>query len=302
MQHPGNPSLLSNGVLSAVLRVEADQVRYGVIRGDQFRLVSHLLDGEARLDNCSVDALQGHISLRGYMRSTANRAHHPTQLQIRLDDVQLPALFATATSMGLNVLSGDNVRGTLRGVADVRTDLGPTFLPGLQQTAGYLKTDFRDLELLNVEALMETLKFMKAERTGHLYFEPVTGEFLLAQGQLIIPGLQLNSNLSNLEVSGHYGLDGATNLFIGLQPMKALFGNNDKRIERIQNGEPMSKADAKGKNRLTYVNLRRTAPKEKYKVRLFQRNEQRDALDKLRAQYRNFLLTQRLDTTVRLLR
>ena len=302
LQHPDNPSLLSNGVLSAVLRVEADQVRYGVIRGDQFRLVSHLLDGEARLDNCSVDALQGHISLRGYMRSTANRAHHPTQLQIRLDDVQLPALFATATSMGLNVLSEDNVRGTLRGVADVRTDLGPTFLPGLQQTAGYLKTDFRDLELLNVEALMETLKFMKAERTGHLYFEPVTGEFLLAQGQLIIPGLQLNSNLSNLEVSGQYGLDGATNLFIGLQPMKALFGNNDKRIERIQNGEPMSKADAKGKNRLTYVNLRRTAPKEKYKVRLFQRNEQRDALDKLRAQYRNFLLTQRLDTTVRLLR
>ena len=301
-QQPGNPSLLSNGVLSAVLRVEADQVRYGAIRGSQFRLVSHLLDGEAHLDNCSLDALQGHISLRGSMLSTANRAHHPTQLQIRLDEVQLPALFATATSMGLNVLSEDNIRGTLRGVADVRTDLGPTFLPGLQQTAGYLKTDFRDLELLNVEALMETLKFMKAERTGHLYFEPVTGEFLLAQGQLIIPGLQLNSNLSNLEVSGHYGLDGATNLFIGLQPMKALFGNNNKRIERIQNGEPMSKADAKGKNNLTYVNLRRTAPKEKYKVRLFQRNEQRDALDKLRAQYRNFLLTQRLDTTVRLLR
>ena len=302
LQQPGNPSMISNGVLSAVLRVEANEVSYGAIRGSQFRLVSHLLDGEARLDNCSLDALQGHISLRGYMRSTANRAHHPAQLQIRLDDVQLPALFATATSMGLNVLGAENIRGSLRGVADVRTDLGPAFLPGLQQTAGYLKTDFRDLELMNVEALMEALKFMKSERTGHLYFEPVTGEFLLAQGQLIIPGLKLNSNLSNLEVSGHYGLDGATNLFIGLQPMKALFGNNDKRIERIQNGEPMSKADAKGKNKLTYVNLRRTAPKEKYKVRLFQRNEQRDALDKLRAQYRSFLITQRLDTTVRLLR
>ena len=302
LQRPGNPSLISNGVLSAVLRVEADQVRYGAIRGSQFRLVSHLLDGEARLDNCSVDALQGHISLRGSMRSTANRAHHPTQLQIRLADVQLPALFATATSMGLSVLGEENIRGTLRGVADVRTDLGPAFLPGLQQTAGYLKTDFRDLELLNVEALMEALKFMKAERTGHLYFEPVTGEFLLAQGQLIIPGLKLNSNLSNLEISGHYGLDGATNLFIGLQPMKALFGNNNKRIERIQNGEPMSRADAKGKNKLTYVSLRRTAPKEQYKVRLFQRNEQREALDKLRVQYRNFLLTQRLDTTVRMVR
>ncbi len=298
LQRPGNPSLLSNGVLSAVLRVEADQVRYGPMRGEQFRLVSHLLDGEARLDNCAVDVLQGHISLRGSMRSTANRAHHPTQLQMRLEDVQLPALFATATSMGLNVLGGDNVRGSLRGVADVRTDLGPTFLPALPLTTGYLKTDFRDLELLNVEALMAALKFMKTERTGHLYFEPLSGEFLLAQSQLIIPGLHLNSNLSNLEISGHYGLDGATNLFIGLKPLQALFGNNNKRVERIQNGAPVSHSTGK----LTYLNLRRTAPGEKYRVRLFQRDEQRAALAQLREQYRTYLRTQRLDTTVYLLR
>jgi hypothetical protein len=54
--------------------------------------------------------------------------------------------------------------------------------------------------------------------------------------------------------------------------------------------------------KLTYVNLRRTAPKEKYKVRLFQRDEQREAMARLRQQYRDYLITQRLDTTVRLLR
>ncbi|WP_460618996.1 AsmA family protein [Hymenobacter ruber] len=296
---PGNQSLFSNGVLSAVLRVEADNVHYGTLRGGRFRLVSHLLDGEARLDNCSFDGLQGHLSLSGYMRSTANRAHHPTQLQVRLEDIELPALFATATGMGLSVLGGDNIKGSLRGVADIRTDLGPTFLPGLAQTAGYLKTDVRDLELINVEALMEALKFMKSERTGHLYFEPVRAEFVLAQGQIIIPGLHLNSNLSNLEVSGHYGLDGATNLFIGLKPLQALFGNNDKRVERIQNGETVSKSTS---GKLTYVNLRRTAPGEKYKVRLFQRDEHRDAMTRLQEQYRGFLRTQRLDTTVRMLR
>jgi hypothetical protein len=196
--------------------------------------------------------------------------------------------------MGLNVLGGDNIRGSLRGVADIRTDLGPTFLPGLAQTAGYLKTDVRDLELINVEALMEALKFMKSERTGHLYFEPVRAEFVLAQGQIIIPGLHLNSNLSNLEVSGHYGLDGATNLYIGLKPLQALFGNNDKRVERIQNGETVSKSTS---GKLTYVNLRRTAPGEKYKVRLFQRDEQREQQARLRQQFRELLLTQRLDTT-----
>ena len=301
-QRPGNPSLLASGVLTAVLRVEADQVHYGPVSGSKFRLVSHLRNGEARLDNCSVDALQGHLSLSGYMRSPANRAHHPTQLQVRLQDIQLPALFGTMADMGLGVLGADNVLGSLRGVADLRTDLGRSFLPSLANTAGYLRTDIRGLELMNVEALMQALKILKSERTSHLYFEPVQGEFVLAEGQVLLPELRLNSNLSNLEVSGHYGLSGATNLFIGLQPMKALFGNNEKRIERIQNGEPMTKADAKGKDKLTYVSLRRTAPGEKFQVRLFQRDERRDAQTRLLQQYRSYLLTQGLDTTVRMVR
>ncbi len=299
---PGNPALLAGGMLTAVLRVEAEQVNYAAMSGSNFHLVSHLRSGEARLDNCSVDALQGHLSLSGYMRSPANRAHHPTQLQVRLQDIQLPALFGTIAGMGLGTLGADNVRGSLRGVADVRTDLGRTFLPTLSNTAGYLKTDIRDLELINVEVLMEALKFMKAERTGHLYFEPVRGEFLLAEGQVLIPGLHLDSNLSNLEVGGHYGLSGASNLFIGLQPMKALFGNNDKRIERIQSGAPMTKADAKGKDKLTYLSMRRTAPGEKFKVRLFQRDEQREGMARLREQYRIYLRTQRLDTTVQMVK
>ncbi|HEX8507402.1 MAG TPA: AsmA-like C-terminal region-containing protein, partial [Hymenobacter sp.] len=255
-QSPENTSVLASGTLSAVLRVEADQVQYAAIRGSKFRLVSRLRDGEARLDHCTLDALGGRVSLRGLMVSTASRFHHPTQAQLQLEDVQLPALFAVATSLGISVMAGENIRGNMSGAVDLRTDLGPTFLPDLPRTVGYLKTDFRNLELLNIEALTEALKFMKAERTSHLYFEPVSSEFLLVDGQLLIPGLRLNSNLSSLEVSGRYGLDGRSNLFIGLKPLQALFGSNDKRIARIQEGETKPNANRK----LTYLNLRRNGP------------------------------------------
>jgi hypothetical protein len=278
--------------------VEADEVRYAAIKGARFRLVSHLLEGEARLDKCSFDALQGRISLRGLMVSTADRRHHPAQAQIRLEDIQLSELFTTATAMGLNVLGGDNIQGSLRGAVDLRTDLGLKFLPDLERTTGYLKTDFRDLELLNVEVLMEALKFMKIERTSHLFFEPVSSDFILANGQLLIPDLRLNSNLSSLVVSGRYGLDGRTNVYVGLKPLQALFGNNDKRIERIQQGETTRNANRK----LTYINMRRAAPGEKYKVRLFQKEEHSREQALLRQEYRDFLLTHRLDTTVRMVR
>jgi len=293
-----NPSILANAALTAVLRVEADQVSYGPMSGKRLRLVSHLRGGEARLDNCSLDALQGHITVSGRVLSTANRFHHPTQALLRLDEVQLPALFETATALGLKVLGGDNVRGTIRGVVDLRTDLNQAFLPSLKRTTGYLKADFQDLELLNVEALMEALKFMKAERTSHLYFEPVSSEFILSEGQLFIPGMRLNSNLSNMAVSGSYAFDGRANLFVGLKPLQALFGNNNKRVERIQDGETKRNADRK----LTYINLRRSTLGEKYKVRLFQKEEQRREQQALRDYCREVLLTQRLDTTLRVLR
>ncbi|HEX8330877.1 MAG TPA: AsmA-like C-terminal region-containing protein [Hymenobacter sp.] len=295
-QSTENTSVLASGALSAVLRVEADQVRYAAMRGSKLRLVSRLRDGEARLDHCTLNALQGHISIRGLIESTASRHLYPAQAQVELEDVQLPALFATATAMGLKVLGGDNIRGSVRGVVDLRTDLDAKFLPNLKGTVGYLKTDFRDLELLNVEALMEALKFMKAERTSHLYFEPVSGEFLLVNGQLLIPSLRLNSNLSTLDVSGRYGLDGRSNIYIGLKPFQALFGDNTKRVERIQEGE------TKAYRKLTYLNLRRDAPGEKYKVRFFQKEEQRREQAALLQQRRDLLQTQQLDTTASLFR
>jgi len=289
--------LLSNGVLTALLRVQAEQVRYAAIRGSDFRLVSHLRDGEARLDDCSLEALQGRITLRGRLLTTEGRDHHPLHVQALFQDIQLSDLFTTATAMGLNVLGGDNIKGTLRCAADLHTDLDASFLPSISQTLGYLKADISRLELLDVEALEQSLKFMKAERTGHLYFEPVSSSFVLSQGQLLIPRLRLNSNLSNLEVSGTYVLDGRANLYVGLSPLQALFGNNDKRIERIQKGELL----ARPKNRLTYVSLSRSVPGVKYKMRLFQKDEQREQQAALRQQYR-LLLSQRLDTTLHLLR
>ncbi|RZK18550.1 MAG: hypothetical protein EOO56_15850, partial [Hymenobacter sp.] len=297
----GSPSpagaLLASGGLTAVLRVQADQVRYNSIAGGRFQLVSHLSPGEARVDACSLDAFEGRITLHGLLRTDGGRQHHPLQVQALLEDIKLPDLFATANTMRFQVFTHENIRGSLRCVAALRTDLDSTFLPVREQTFGYVKADLRDLELLNVEALEQAFKFVKKERTSHLFFEPVSTEFLLNGGQVLIPSLKLNSNLTELEVSGRYGLDGRTNLYVGMNPLNVLFGNNKRRIERIQSGEPMRPRSP----RLTYVNLRRDVPGTKYQVKLFQKNEQQQQQTTLRQQCRQLLRTQRLDTTMHLL-
>ncbi|MCC2546588.1 AsmA family protein [Hymenobacter sp. BT175] len=292
-----NGSVLTNGVLRALLRVQADQVQYAAIKGQNFRLLSHLRDGEAHLDECSLKAFQGQVKLRGLMLINVGHYRHPLHIQTQLQDIQLPDLFDAATAMGLNGFSGENIRGSMRCAADLHLVLDSTFLPMADQTLGYLKTDIRDLELLNVEALEQALRFMKGTRTSHLFFEPVSSRFVLSGRQLMIPGLRLNSNLTNLEICGNYYLDGQANLFVGVNPLQALFGNNEKRVERIQN-EERRRPFAPG---LTYVNVLRPTARTRYKVRFFQKMEQQRQQDKLRLDYQQ-LLGQRLDTTMSLLR
>lgn len=294
----GDRSLLSSGILSAVVRVQADKVQYAAVRGSQFRLVSRLREGEAVLEECALNAFEGRVRLRGRMLTDAGRNHHPLHVQTQLDDIALPELFTTLTAMNINLLDGHNVRGTLRCAADIRTDLDSTFLPVFASTLGYLKTDIRNLELLNVDVFSEALKFMKSERTSHLFFEPVSTQFLLHKGRVLIPSLRLNSNLSNLEVSGYYQLDGRANLYVGLNPLQVLFGNNQKRVERIEQGRLVRSA----RGRPTYINLHRPAAGSGYKVRLFRKSEQREQQAALRQQAQELLQSGRLDTTLRLLR
>jgi hypothetical protein len=289
-------SLIADGRFTALLRVEADHVSYGAVQGNHFQLVTHLQEGEAMLDECTVNALGGRVTLRGRLITNAGRQHHPLRVQALLEDIQLPTFFDLATSLNLNVLSKDNIKGTLRAAAALRTDLDEKFLPSLDNTNAYLKVDLRDLELMDVEALQDAFKFFK-KRTEHLFFEPVSTEFVLSRGELLIPNLRLDSNLTELQVNGRYDLDGPANLYIGMNPLHALFGDNKKRIARIQAGESTTRHDSK----LSYVNLTRDAPRSKYRVKLFQKHEQRQEQVALRQQFRQLVITQRLDTTLRLL-
>ncbi|WP_375433676.1 AsmA-like C-terminal region-containing protein [uncultured Hymenobacter sp.] len=285
-----------DGTVTAQVRVSADRVQYAVIRGSNFQLISHLEPGAARLESCSLRAFGGIVSLQGRMQTDAGTAQYPLRAQVRLQDVDLPALFRVAEALRFDVLRPANIRGTMRCEADLHTNLNAVFLPNLTETYAYLKTDLRDLELLDVEALAQALKFLRDKRTNHLYFEPVSPRFVLDGNRVVVPGLHLNSNLTDLAVSGEYRLDGQANLYVGLSPMQALFGNNEKRVARIKSGEAANRP-SRG---LIFVNLNRQ-PGTPYKVRPFQKQEQRQQQEHLRQQYQQLIRTQRLDTTLRLL-
>lgn len=289
-------SPLFDGTITAQVRVRADRVRYAVLQGTRFRLRSTLEAGSARLEECTLQAFGGDVALRGRLRTDAAIGHHPLHVQTRLRDVRLPALAEIAEVLNLNALSSANVRGTMQCEADLRTDLDAEFLPHLDQTLGYLKTNIQHLELLNVEVLQDALRLISKERAGHLYFEPVKAEFFLDRGRILIPHLPLHSNLTSMSVTGTYSLNGPANLYVGLNPFQALFGNNQQRVTRIQAGKRV-----RAVRQLLYVNLHRDQPGP-FKVRLFKKKEQKRQQAEIQQEYQDLLRQQPPDTTMHLLR
>ena len=292
---PGAPRLTD--LVTARLRVSADQVRYGVLRGTGLRLESSVRPGQAVLKNCRLQALGGSLAVRAHLHTTASAGRYPVQAQAEFKEMHLPEVFSLAQTLQLAVPAPHNVRGVVRGAADVRSTLDADFLPRLQHTHAYLQTQVQGLELLDVDALMQALRFLREKRTRHLVFEPLQAQLFLDKGLVLLPDLRLPSNLTDLAVSGEYALTGQhANLYIGLRPTQALFGNNNQRVARIQQGETAGLRE----RRLTYVHLQR-APGTRYQVRLFKGREQRLYQQQLLRRYQALLRTQQLDTTLQLL-
>lgn len=292
------PSPFLDGTVTGRVNVMAEQVKYGALRGGHFQLRSSLQASQVKLEQCSLQAFGGDILLRGVLQTDAEAGHHPLRAQLRLNQIQLSQLFGLAGAVGFEVLGAENIRGVMNGETDLRTDLDDTFLPDINQTYAFLKTGLKNLELLDVEALMQALKFMREERTSHLYFEPVSSSFVLAGGRLLIPNLHLNSNLTDMHISGEYYLNGQADLYLGLSPLQTLFGNNEKRIARIQSGEA-TREPSRG---LVYVGLSRPAGARRYQVKPFRKQQQQQNQQRMQQQFQALLRTQQLDTTLRLLR
>ncbi|MCA8830844.1 AsmA-like C-terminal region-containing protein [Hymenobacter pini] len=288
----GQVSPFLDGTITGRVHVTAANMRYGALRGHKLELLSYLTGGQAKVERCSLDAFGGHVELRGVLRTDSGATYHPLHAQLQVQQVQLPEVFALAQQLGFDVLGPDNIRGTMQAEVEMKTALGPTFLPELDQTQALLRTDLHELELVDVEALMQALRILSPRRTGHLYFEPVQPRFMLDRGRLLIPGLNLSSNLTDMQVSGEYYLDGRANLYVGLSPLQALLGNNQKRIARIQSGE----ASRRASRGLVFVNLTR-APGTRYKVRLFKKKEQQEQQARLLREYQQQLRRQLADTS-----
>jgi hypothetical protein len=271
------------------LEVRAKKLEYLYLRGSDLVMAASLNKNRVKLSKLRLQAFGGQINARGEIRLDAPGDSLPVQLRSQVNNINLQELFAFAETMKLDVLSSQNIKGTADCNVVAYTHLDETFSPSFEGTIAYAKASFQKMELIQVAPIQNALRFLRKERTGHLYFEDVNTNFLLRDSQFITPGLALNSNLTAFELSGSYTMGGSANLNMDVNVLSVLFGNNKRRIERIQSDSLEQRVQKK-------QHLQLSREQNKYKVRLSDRKEREKSGRALQQQFQGFLRQHQIDT------
>lgn len=272
------------------LQVNARKVQYNYLNGTDLAIQANLNNYRARLTQLDLKAFGGQISSQGVIYLDEPTATYPVRLQAKVSDIDLQQLLAVANQMKLDLLSPENVKGTASCNLAVLTFLDQTFVPSLDQTVAFAKANFKNMELIEVTPIQSALSFLRKERTNHLYFEDVTTRFILQNNQFITPKLQLNSNLTDFELSGRYVMGGGAKLNMDINVLNVLFGNNKRRIERIQADSTAAKND-QNKQHLQLIR-----DQNKYKVRLHNKKDRADNAQILKEEFESIIRHHQIDT------
>ncbi len=271
------------------LNVTAGQLFYEALSGHQFYLKGALHDDEVQLHYVTMQAFGGKFTSKGNLELQRGASGYPLQLRSQLQDMDLKQVFAAVDMLGLDVLNSRNVSGQADCFVFVRTALDQKFLPGMDRTVMYTQAAIRNMELIEVEAIEKALHFIREKKTSHLYFEDVAIKFMLHNNRFILPGSHMNSNLSHLYLAGTYALEKEAELYFDIAVLDVLFGNNKRRVEKLQNNQELPKP-----RMVRHLALLRE--KGQYRLKLYNKQDNQDARKLMENEFTRTLNNQKIDT------
>ncbi|RRB03710.1 AsmA-like C-terminal region-containing protein [Larkinella rosea] len=272
------------------VEVKAQKLDYQTLKGEDFGLKTVIKDETAQLERLTMNVFGGRLGSHGLMK-LGRPEGFPVTLNVTLQKMDLYQLFRAAEEMKIDVLKSENIRGNVDCAMTLRTELNNDFLPDINKITAYTKASIRQMELIEVQPIQQALRFLPKAKTSHIYFEDVEARFLLHQNRILMPDLNLTSNLSYLHLNGDYTLNKKAAFLVEISLTDLLFGNNKRRIRQIQ--EPDSTRTSRGlKNHLL---LQRDLGK--YRMKLFGRRDFEAQKQTLRSEWHTELSRHRIDTT-----
>ncbi|MFD1142787.1 AsmA-like C-terminal region-containing protein [Larkinella insperata] len=272
------------------IEVKARKLDYNALRGHDFGVKTVIKDETAQLERLTMNAFGGRLGARGLMKLDEVKGI-PVKLNVTLQKMDLYQLFRAAEEMQIDVLKSENIRGNVDCSMTLRTELDKDFLPDMNKTTAYTKAEVRQMELIEVQPIQQALRFLPKAKTSHIYFEDVDAQFLLHKNRILMPDLNLTSNLSYLHLDGDYTLNKKAAFLVEISLTDLLFGNNKRRIRQIQEGDSTRMTGGLKNHLLLHRDL------GKYRMKMFGRRDFEAQRKSLHYEWKAELSRHKIDTT-----
>ena len=223
------------------------------------------------LDTLNLDIAGGNIGARAHFNGAdPNKIYLKSRIRVR--DINLQKLLLKADYLGQDYVINKNIQGTLSGEIRSYVQVHPDLTPLIDKCEAQLNVEIRNGLLMNFAPMQAMSAYFSDKNLKMVRFDTLRNVLTFKDGALTIPGMNINSSLGFMEISGTQSLDMHMEYFVRV-PLKLvtqigfhkLFGKKQEEVDPDQ----VDAIEYRDKDkRVHFINLRISGLPDDYKVNL----------------------------------
>jgi AsmA-like C-terminal region len=223
------------------------------------------------LDTLSMDIAGGTIGAHAHFNGSDPKKIY-LRSRIRVKDVNIEKLMLKADYYGQDYVINKNIKGTLSGQIRSYVQVHPDLTPLIDQSEAQMDVEIRNGVLLNFAPMQAMSSYFSDKNLNMVRFDTLRDVLTFKNGALTIPGMNINSSLGFMEISGTQSMDMHMEYFLRI-PLKLvtqagfhkLFGKKQEEVDPNQ----VDAIEYRNKDkRVHFINLEIRGVPDAYKVSL----------------------------------
>jgi uncharacterized protein involved in outer membrane biogenesis len=230
-----------------------------------------LANQQLYLDTLHLGIAGGQLDARANFNGTdPKRIYLKSRLNVK--DLNLQKLLLKADYLGEDFVINKNIQGTLNGEITSYVQVHPDLTPMIDQCDAQLNVEIHDGVLINFAPMQAMSSFFSDKNLMRIRFDTLRDVLTFKNGVLKIPGMNINSSLGFMEISGTQSLDMHMEYYLRI-PLKLvtqagfhkLFGKKQEEV----NPEQEDAIEYRDKDKkVHFINLRISGSPADYKIAL----------------------------------
>lgn len=163
-------------------------------------------DQQIYSDEISLKGMGGVVNINGTI-DARNADNINTSGELEVDHVNIDSLFYVFENFNQTFLEDKHLKGTIDSNVELTFDVDSTLTLYQESLQAKLVSTIKEGELNEFEPLQGLSKYVEEDKLDHLTFTDIASEIYIANRIIIIPEIQVGTNITTLNVSGTHNFD-----------------------------------------------------------------------------------------------